>query len=222
MTIWMAPESIHAGETWMEAIERGLDESEAMVVLLTPAAVRSRWVRREMEAAISLEMEGRMRILPLYVQACSVPVLWRSYQWIPLADYDAGLGRLARELSPGAAPKNHVRSRRTLAMSSLYQGKEAREARLRTQVEVQRPIAKPLLQDAAVVIQPFEPELVLIPAGEFLMGSDLARISEPLTMRSHSGRLYLPDYYLARTPVTNAQYEAFVRATGHRTPRQLD
>jgi len=59
---------------------------------------------------------------------------------------------------------------------------------------------------------------VLIPAGEFLMGSsrDRARrtwgIEEPL----HS--IVLPAFWISKTPVTNGEYERFVHATGHRVP----
>lgn len=48
-------------------------------------------------------------------------------------------------------------------------------------------------------------ELVKIPAGEFLYGDD-------------NQRIHLDKYLIAKTPVTNRQYKAFVDATSHRTP----
>jgi formylglycine-generating enzyme required for sulfatase activity len=66
--------------------------------------------------------------------------------------------------------------------------------------------------------QPFEPEMVLIPAGEFLMGSDPRKDPDARGDEQPQHALYLPEYYIAKTSVTNAQYLAFVRATGHRQP----
>jgi formylglycine-generating enzyme required for sulfatase activity len=57
------------------------------------------------------------------------------------------------------------------------------------------------------------PELALIPAGEFLMGSDDAEEDERPVHRVH-----LDDFFLGVQPVTNAEYARFVRDTGHRTP----
>jgi len=67
-------------------------------------------------------------------------------------------------------------------------------------------------------IHPWEPEMILIPAGEFLMGSDPARDEDADDAEQPQHTLYLPDYYMARTPVTNAQYAAFVQATDHDLP----
>jgi formylglycine-generating enzyme required for sulfatase activity len=49
--------------------------------------------------------------------------------------------------------------------------------------------------------KPFEPEMLRIPAGTFLMGDKREEMS-------------LPDYYIAKTPITNAQYWHFVQAGG--------
>jgi len=68
------------------------------------------------------------------------------------------------------------------------------------------------------VPQPFEPEMILIPAGEFLMGSDPSVDSDARDGEQPQHFLYLPDYYLAKTPTTNAQYRAFVQATDHHHP----
>jgi formylglycine-generating enzyme required for sulfatase activity len=57
------------------------------------------------------------------------------------------------------------------------------------------------------------PELALIPAGDFLMGSDDAEEDERPVHR-----VYLDDFRLGVQPVTNAEYARFVRDTGHRSP----
>lgn len=64
----------------------------------------------------------------------------------------------------------------------------------------------------------FEPEMILIPAGKFLMGSDPQKDKEAIDIEQPQHTLYLPDYWIAKTPVTNVQYAAFVQATGHRVP----
>jgi len=81
---------------------------------------------------------------------------------------------------------------------------------------------RPALSAAEVTppVKPFEPEMVFIPAAEFSMGSDSNLDQDAAGDEQSQYTLYLPDYYLAKTPVTNAQYAAFVRATGHHPPER--
>jgi sulfatase modifying factor 1 len=55
-------------------------------------------------------------------------------------------------------------------------------------------------------------EMILIPAGEFIMGSDTGSENQ-----KPQRKVYLPDFYISRHPVTNAEFEAFVNATGRVT-----
>ena len=55
-------------------------------------------------------------------------------------------------------------------------------------------------------------ELIRIPAGEFTMGTDRER-------ERPQRPVYLDEYYMAKHPVTNAQYARFIKATGHERPR---
>ena len=61
-----------------------------------------------------------------------------------------------------------------------------------------------------------EPELILIPAGDFIMGSDKLRDPHAYDNELPQHRVYLDDFYMARYPVTNAQYRRFVEMEGHR------
>lgn len=63
-----------------------------------------------------------------------------------------------------------------------------------------------------------EPEMVDILAGEFLMGSNPKRDPCAQDREQPQHTLALPGYQLSRTPVTNAQYAAFVQAQNHPAP----
>jgi formylglycine-generating enzyme required for sulfatase activity len=58
--------------------------------------------------------------------------------------------------------------------------------------------------------------MVQVPAGEFDMGSDE---DDPMASDDEKPkhRLYLDTFYIARHPVTNAEFARFVEATGYRT-----
>lgn len=108
--VWIAPESIRPGESWVAAIERGLRESTHILVVLTPAAVESQWVTKETEIAIAQERRGRIQVIPLDVKPCAVPLLLSSYQMISFRrGYDTGFRQLASILGLRATPPEPVR-----------------------------------------------------------------------------------------------------------------
>jgi len=55
-------------------------------------------------------------------------------------------------------------------------------------------------------------EVVLVPGGEFLMGSDSERDHSPVH------KVYVDSFYMDKYEVINAQYLRFCEATGHRLP----
>ena len=58
--------SIMPGDNWAKEISQALTESQAMVVLVSPAALDSEWVRREIEFALGTK-EYRGRLIPVFV-----------------------------------------------------------------------------------------------------------------------------------------------------------
>ncbi len=61
-----------------------------------------------------------------------------------------------------------------------------------------------------------EPEWVEIPAGEFWMGDDQDSRAAP------RHQVYLERFWIARTPITNAQYYLFVKETGYKVPQHWE
>jgi TIR domain len=83
--VWIAPESIEPGEPWLTSVERGLGLSQVVLALLSRASLASPWVIKEIQAAMELEVRQRLRLVPVQVEECDVPILLRTYQLMRLA-----------------------------------------------------------------------------------------------------------------------------------------
>jgi len=79
-----------------------------------------------------------------------------------------------------------------------------------------KPPAKPA-PDVLTITSPIHLELVRVPAGEFLMGSDPAKDEDADDHEQPQHRVYVSEFYIGKYPVTNAQFAAFVQDTGYQT-----
>jgi hypothetical protein len=73
--VWFADDRLYPGDNWSLAIGKALKESDAMVVLLSPESVRSEWVRRGIEYALSSQ-KYKGRLIPVLVRPT------KDFPWI--------------------------------------------------------------------------------------------------------------------------------------------
>jgi TIR domain len=109
LEVWEDTREILPGDNWADKVAQALQESEAMVVLLTPEAIRSPWVRREIEYALGAP-GYRKRMIPVLVgdQAAlstdDIPWILRHLRMItlPAHDTDAGIRQITQALVDAA------------------------------------------------------------------------------------------------------------------------
>lgn len=91
LEVWYDQMEIMPGENWGEKVAQGLRESEAMIVLLSPQALNSNYVRHDIEYALS-ELRYRNRLISVVVASShkipheNIPWILRSLQLIELTD----------------------------------------------------------------------------------------------------------------------------------------
>jgi TIR domain len=102
----MTTGEIMPGDNWANKVAQALQESEAMVVLLTPDALRSNWVRRDIEYALGAQ-GYRKRLIPVFVgdpeelPKEDVPWILRHLRIIKLAEHakeEEGIRQIAQAL----------------------------------------------------------------------------------------------------------------------------
>ena len=87
------------GDNWASVIAHALEESDAMVVLLTPEAARSPYVKREMLYALGAKNYSN-RLIPVVVgdrerlPAGEIPWIVRRMRWFELDDAETEIPKV--------------------------------------------------------------------------------------------------------------------------------
>ena len=191
---WMDKTDLGAGDD-PARISQALSDCEWFVLVLTTDALKSKWVRQEVDAAHRLKNQGQIHDL-IFLHADLphihvVPPMWGVFNIIDARkDYTSGFNRTLKAVG----------------------------------LQVQAPIPHDCFPQRLINLgftPHFDkgvgyilPPLCTVPAGPFLMGSNPKRDTEALDNEVPQHTVTLPAYDIARFPVTVAEYACFVRA-GH-------
>jgi hypothetical protein len=97
--VWFSPHHIRGAQQWQDEIGEALARCTWFIVILTPHAVKSMWVKRELNYAL-IEKHYEERIIPLLFKKCDFRALsWTlpQYQFIDFTkDYWAAIEQLLR------------------------------------------------------------------------------------------------------------------------------
>ena len=119
--VWYSTTNLQGAQQWHDEIGRALRRCDWFVVLLTPAAVRSLWVKRELLFALGARSYEN-RIAPLVARSCR----WERLSWTlgniqfeNLSPYESGCRRLLAlwriPLDPLRVTKPNLRRKRAAA-----------------------------------------------------------------------------------------------------------
>jgi hypothetical protein len=105
---WIAPRNVRAGREYADEIIQGLERSSAVVLVLSEAANTSVFVLREVERAVSKEIN----VIPVRIEEITpspgLELFISGTHWLDAfdGDWDEHMNRLARDLGDDATPSS--------------------------------------------------------------------------------------------------------------------
>jgi len=214
---WLDEEELYPGQDWNFEIEKAVEAADVIAVCLSKGSTtKEGYVQREIRIALDYadyKPEGTLYIIPVRLEECEPPRRLRVWQY---ADYfegqrERGLQRLLISLKRRADGLGLIfESRVTQEMKQTEEKKSVHASPSPTLARVVTPLNKLDLSHGM--------EFMRVPAGKFLMGSTKEnKFASDDERPQHT--VDLPyDYFMARFPVTNELYNAYVKAKGIKHP----
>ncbi|GAB4573327.1 MAG: hypothetical protein Kow0077_15360 [Anaerolineae bacterium] len=94
--LWLDRAALQGGAEWLTALENALEDATHLLVVVSTASNRSKFVKKEVLYALE---EGK-RVIPIRITSCKIPLIIRDLQYIDFVGvpYEEALRRLLAAL----------------------------------------------------------------------------------------------------------------------------
>jgi TIR domain/CHAT domain/AAA ATPase domain len=94
---------IQAGDVLVHKLDEGILKSHNGILIVSPAALKSRWVQEEYAAMMTRAVEGQHRLIPVLLKEAEMPPLLAARVWVDFRtaagpEYEASLLKLVKTL----------------------------------------------------------------------------------------------------------------------------
>lgn len=99
--VWVDTWELNVGDSILEKVQQAIQESSALLVVLSKASVVSEWCKKELSAGLMRELdEKRVIVLPVLLDNCAIPIFLRDKMYADFRlDFDAGLKALVNAVA---------------------------------------------------------------------------------------------------------------------------
>ncbi|PHA25584.1 hypothetical protein COI69_29070 [Bacillus cereus] len=109
---WIDESEIKLGDSLIEKIRDGLDQVDYLVALISENSIQSEWVRKELDIAMTSEIEGKkITILPILAGKCSLPLFLKGKLYADMStrrQYNENIGVLLRKFNVNDIKDNNI------------------------------------------------------------------------------------------------------------------
>ena len=91
--VWVDTWELSVGDSIINRVQEAIQESSALLIILSKASVQSEWCKKELSAGLMRELdEKRVVVLPVLVEDCNIPTFLREKMYADFrSDFDRGL-----------------------------------------------------------------------------------------------------------------------------------
>jgi hypothetical protein len=95
--VWFDAWEIRVGDSIVEKIDTALSTIDALIIVLSPRALQSEWVRRELNSSLMRSLSTRnIKVLPVLYENCLIPSIIADLKYADFStDYAKGFAELA-------------------------------------------------------------------------------------------------------------------------------